>query len=207
MKKRNKKMFVVVVTLLTLISAGLWIFSYFGYVGMNFSVKNRFFMLARTDGAGECHLVLSTNPPVGEFLRLVLYGNSMPAIPSPTDPTVRNWYVYDTPHELRDFEYARGRLMAASAADIFGHRIPLAPPPGSPAVVSLRAPFWALTLAMALIPAVVASRRAVRGVREAQRARHGLCLQCGYNLRAHKPGDKCPECGMVIPVSPAGSQQ
>jgi hypothetical protein len=26
----------------------------------------------------------------------------------------------------------------------------------------------------------------------------GTCRQCGYDLRAHKAGDRCPECGSVI---------
>ena len=26
----------------------------------------------------------------------------------------------------------------------------------------------------------------------------GHCQQCHYDLRAHKPGDKCPECGCVV---------
>ena len=26
----------------------------------------------------------------------------------------------------------------------------------------------------------------------------GCCPHCSYDLRAHKPGDKCPECGTVI---------
>jgi len=32
--------------------------------------------------------------------------------------------------------------------------------------------------------------------------RPGQCGKCQYDLRAHKPGDKCPECGTPIP-SPA----
>jgi hypothetical protein len=33
--------------------------------------------------------------------------------------------------------------------------------------------------------------------RTALRAREGLCLKCGFDLRAHQVGARCPECGMV----------
>jgi hypothetical protein len=41
-----------------------------------------------------------------------------------------------------------------------------------------------------------------RAWRTARRTRAGLCLACGYELRAHAPGDKCPECGTPIPLKP-----
>jgi len=28
----------------------------------------------------------------------------------------------------------------------------------------------------------------------------GKCPICAYDLRAHKPGDKCPECGTTVPA-------
>ncbi len=31
--------------------------------------------------------------------------------------------------------------------------------------------------------------------RSAQRLKLGQCINCGYDLRAHRPGEKCPECG------------
>jgi hypothetical protein len=32
-------------------------------------------------------------------------------------------------------------------------------------------------------------------------ARQDVCRQCGYDLRTHKPGDRCPECGTPVPSS------
>ena len=34
--------------------------------------------------------------------------------------------------------------------------------------------------------------------RRRKEARVGHCPSCSYDLRAHHPGDKCPECGRVI---------
>src|SRR5262249_32279625 len=33
----------------------------------------------------------------------------------------------------------------------------------------------------------------------AMRRAQSQCVQCSYDLRAHKAGDKCPECGTPIP--------
>jgi hypothetical protein len=36
-------------------------------------------------------------------------------------------------------------------------------------------------------------------LRRSRRPAPGFCSTCGYDLRAHHPGEKCPECGTVIP--------
>ena len=53
----------------------------------------------------------------------------------------------------------------------------------------VRAPFWSLALVSAIPAAVVMRRRAIRW----RRARRGLCVACGYDLRAST--GRCPECG------------
>jgi hypothetical protein len=32
--------------------------------------------------------------------------------------------------------------------------------------------------------------------------RHDVCMTCGYDLRSHKCGEKCPECGRLIGAFP-----
>jgi hypothetical protein len=41
--------------------------------------------------------------------------------------------------------------------------------------------------------------------RRALRRRGAHCGSCGYDLRAHLPGQKCPECGTVAPSGPTGA--
>jgi hypothetical protein len=36
-----------------------------------------------------------------------------------------------------------------------------------------------------------------------RRQTKGLCPKCRYDLRAHRPGDKCPECGTPVQAPPA----
>jgi hypothetical protein len=61
---------------------------------------------------------------------------------------------------------------------------------GSKAVVI---PFWAPFFACGVLPAVLLTRWA--SVRRYRR-RRGLCLACGYDVRAS--GERCPECGAVV---------
>jgi hypothetical protein len=61
----------------------------------------------------------------------------------------------------------------------------------------VRVPCWAATLVLALLPAWAI----LRHVRSARRHTRGQCPSCGYDLRSSP--DRCPECGMAIPVSAA----
>jgi hypothetical protein len=54
-------------------------------------------------------------------------------------------------------------------------------------------PYWFLT-AVAALP--LAFR--VWGRMRRRPAAENACVTCGYDLRAHKPGERCPECGTVI---------
>ena len=57
-------------------------------------------------------------------------------------------------------------------------------------------PYWAMVLLTGALPVWWMTTRSSR--RRHLRVRLGLCPGCGYDLRAHKPGDRCPECGTAI---------
>jgi predicted amidophosphoribosyltransferase len=57
-------------------------------------------------------------------------------------------------------------------------------------------PLWSLLLPLSIPPALVFLRHR----RLKHRRRRGLCLNCGYDLRASK--DVCSECGASIPAKP-----
>jgi hypothetical protein len=58
-------------------------------------------------------------------------------------------------------------------------------------------PYWALMLVTAPLAAALPIKFA-RRMRRRHRHRKGLCLRCGYDLRAST--DRCPECGAAIPA-------
>ena len=62
--------------------------------------------------------------------------------------------------------------------------------------IALTLPHWFL-ISILLIPpmAWLAFGRARRQRRRLQR---GLCPSCGYDLRMHQPGSRCPECGAAV---------
>ena len=57
-------------------------------------------------------------------------------------------------------------------------------------------PYWMVVLVTGLVPAWWIGGR--RNRRRQQRRERGLCPNCSYDLRAHLPGSKCPECGTLI---------
>lgn len=59
--------------------------------------------------------------------------------------------------------------------------------------------FWGT--AMVIVSAAVLWQRcSVRAGRRREQAMRGLCPVCHYDLRAHAPGQRCPECGWSIPA-------
>lgn len=59
----------------------------------------------------------------------------------------------------------------------------------------LTVPYWFLVLCFA-VPAILSALALFRARRRRRRADAGLCVACGYDLRASK--GTCPECGAAI---------
>ena len=69
--------------------------------------------------------------------------------------------------------------------------------PGSPPadVKSITIAYWLLLPPTLILPTIAI----VRHRRRRRRERGNLCPICGYDLRAHNTGDRCPECGVANP--------
>src|SRR3954468_5045323 len=57
----------------------------------------------------------------------------------------------------------------------------------------VRTPYWVPACLLVITPAGLL----VRHIRQRRRSRRGLCVKCGYDLRASP--DRCPECGARSP--------
>jgi hypothetical protein len=57
--------------------------------------------------------------------------------------------------------------------------------------------YWVLAIVFGILPGIKTLNLVLASQRRRYRRSHGLCLVCGYDLRATP--DRCPECGTVPP--------
>jgi len=74
-------------------------------------------------------------------------------------------------------------------------------PNGEISYCSVTLPQWSLLVPCPWAPLLLWRRWARRRFR----VKKGLCLKCGFDLRAHQPGQKCPTCGTLILSRPGGA--
>lgn len=95
---------------------------------------------------------------------------------------LRGTYEWRRETDLRNY-FPKGPAGKARVSSMF-----LAVPHWTAVLIGLTMPTWWWFLRR---------RRLLRR----ERLSHGLCVSCGYDLRASPQGERCPECG-AIPVAP-----
>lgn len=87
------------------------------------------------------------------------------------------------------YAYQEGTFTSEDTVQESFRRAAIGVPQGCPAALSF------------LAVAFLAHRSCCRLLTRRQRRSHGpsLCRKCHYDLRAHVPGGRCPECGTAIP--------
>jgi hypothetical protein len=73
---------------------------------------------------------------------------------------------------------------------------------GDPLDRIVRTTFVLVIISIAFTPPIWSWLMDVRRSRQLRRLHQRHCQNCNYDLRVHKPGDRCPECGSVIPDPP-----
>lgn len=102
------------------------------------------------------------------------------------------WTFYDTPGNLTlRWGQPETRLsrVGFDAADRSLGKHPRRPAEPGRRIVGVSAPFWSLGILFMALPAVATVRLTRRLIRKSR----GLCIECGYDLRAS--AEQCPECG------------
>jgi hypothetical protein len=70
---------------------------------------------------------------------------------------------------------------------------------------AVKIPYIWVALLTAVAPGYWLGTR--RSARRRRRLARGLCIKCGYDLRAHRAGQRCPECGTPVPAGHAPPNQ
>jgi hypothetical protein len=156
--------------------------------------------IGHEDGSGkwdvffDCTITWATSAYVGvdEGTFKAFYEKNIPnpkPVPVPTGGAV-TFYAADISHwlglrgkEIGIGTFSTGKPWDAAWISCTGIMFPIWPI----SILSAASLFW-----------ILQQRR-----RKQRLVSLGACSHCSYDLRAHQPGDKCPECGTTIPINPA----
>ena len=127
------------------------------------------------------HGILSVGGRLGYHFEFIGSTDLGPHFQSHRVPESYNW-------SYQGYELRRRRLYALGIEYLnYGDR-------GEGHLVHFSIPYSYYTALAALCPALWL----IGFLRRRNRHIAGLCPKCSYDLRAHKPGDKCPECGTIV---------
>jgi hypothetical protein len=76
---------------------------------------------------------------------------------------------------------------------------------GDPVDRYVRVIFALVVIVVACGPPIWLWVKDVRQTRRMRKSNEQRCRKCHYDLRAHKAGERCPECGTEIPTVPSAT--
>ena len=173
MKRNLLRLLVALCSLLFLASIILWPISYFFHVSIARTGRSSLVRLSAING--QLFYLYQGGPGTADLI--ARQDDIRP-------PQWEAWsrrapnYHFDSYEQWRQSLrfYAETRQLAAAGGRPITQRM-------------LAIPFWATAWATAILPAITLQRF----LRRRHRLRKGLCLRCGYDIRATP--DRCPECG------------